>query len=72
MQLFELFIFSTYNIIFCIGREFSAVVEFAPCQLVPKERQKKDHKTGTLEKGKDDYIYNMKREKLLSLPSRKV
>uniref|UniRef100_A0A7M5V9A7 UPF3 domain-containing protein n=2 Tax=Clytia hemisphaerica TaxID=252671 RepID=A0A7M5V9A7_9CNID len=32
------------------GREFSAVVEFAPCQLVPKERQKKDHKTGTLEK----------------------
>lgn len=34
------------------GREYSAVVEFAPCQLVPKERQKKDHKTGTLEKGK--------------------
>ena len=55
------------------GREYSAVVELAACQQVPKERRKKDHKSGTIEKDLDylQFLEQLEKEEE-KLPSAEV
>lgn len=43
-----------YNVFFCKGQEYPAIVEFAPFQKIAKKRsKKKDPKSGTIEEGNE-------------------
>ena len=43
---------------YTIGKEYIAVVEFAPCQKVPPEKRKLDSRMGTIEQGTFfDFLY---------------
>lgn len=47
-----------------VGNEYRAVVEFAPCQRIPKEHKTQDVRQGTIDEDQDylDFLESLKAE----------